>query len=141
MLCGVVCVVWCCVVLCGVVWCCVVLCGVVCCCVLLCVVVCCCVVVVVRTGWCGRGASRECLSSHVRACIKLKWVSASALTPSAGLTSRSKTLRPYPSESRFQAFPGAKTSPNSKSRKKIARHAGLTPHSFGGRGAQSFPSP
>ena len=30
------------------------------------------------------------LSSHVRACIKLKWVSASALT------SRSKTLRPFP---------------------------------------------
>ena len=49
------------------------------------------VVVVVRTG-----ASCECLSSHMRACIKLKWVSANALTPSAGLTSRSKTLRPFP---------------------------------------------
>ena len=68
----------------------------------------------------------ECLSSHMRACIKLKWVSASALTPSAGLTSRSKTLRPFPPKAGSGLSPGAKTSPNSNSRKKIARLAGLT---------------
>ena len=43
--------------------------------------------VVVRTS-----ASCACLSRAAN----LKWVSASALTPSAGLTSRTKTLRPFP---------------------------------------------
>ena len=111
-LCGVV---WCCVVLCGVVWCCVVLFGVVWCCVVLggvgwcwvvlcgvvwwcvggvCVCVCrvwrvwCVCVCVVCGVWCGRGVTRACLSILVHACIKLKWTSASALFPSAGLTCR-----------------------------------------------------
>ena len=76
--------------------------------------------------WCGLCASRECLANHVRACSELKWVSASALTPSAGLTSRQKTLRlslrrqvpgvpqvqiPHPTPSRGKRLRGSQASP------------------------------
>ena len=56
------------------------------------------VVVVVRTE------CMTCVSLHAcqRACNKLKWTSASALVPSAGLTSRDNAT-PVPSEDRFQA--------------------------------------
>ena len=60
--------------------------------------------------------------------------------PSAGLTSRQKALRLFPPKAGSRR-PQVQNSPNPKSRKKIARLAHLTPHSFGGRGAQSFPSP
>ena len=73
--------------------------------------------------WYGRCAARECLSIQVRACNLLKWVSASAPTSSAGLTSREKNPTPFPSEDRFQASLSARPPSNSKSRKKIARHA------------------
>ena len=74
--------------------------------------------------------------SDVCACV---CASAGALVPPAGMTSQN----PYgyfACGSRFQAFQAAKST-NPKARKKVARHAHLTPHSFGGRGAQSFPSP
>ena len=106
-------------------------CSVVCACV--CVV---CVVVVVRTG-----ASCECLSSHMRACIKLKWVSANALTPSAGLTSRSKTLRPFPPKAGSGRSQVQKPHPTPIRGKRLRDTPASPPHSFGGRGAQSFPSP
>ena len=51
-----------------------------------------------------------------------------------------KLPTPGPSEGRFQSSP-VQNSPNPKSRKKIARYAHLTSHSYGGKGAQSFPSP
>ena len=139
---------WC--VVCVVCCCCRVVVVVVCCCVLLCVVACCCVllcccvlfvlfvsfvscrvVVVVLTM-----ELHTCLRRY--ACTELKRTSASALVPSAGLTSR-KT--PYVCSLRNQVPGPSAKSPNPKSRKKIARYAHLTLHSFGGRGAQSFPSP
>ena len=48
---------------------------------------------------------RACLSIHAHSCNELKWTSASALVPSAGLTSRKKNPTPFPSEGRFQASP------------------------------------
>ena len=51
-----------------------------------------------------------------------------------------KALRLFPPKAGSRR-PQAQKSPNPESRKKIARHAHLTPHSFGGRGAQSYPSP
>ena len=90
------------------------------------------VVVVVRT-WC-----YTWVSVHPCARVQLiKWAIASALASSAGLSSRHPTT-PVPSEGRFQASPGAKNSPNPKARKKIARPAHLTSHSFGGRGGAIF---
>ena len=79
---------------------------------------------------------RACLSIRASSMQQFTWTSASARVPSAGLTSR-KNKTPVPSEGRFQASP-VETSPTPKARKKIARHAHLTLHSFGGRGAQSF---
>ena len=68
------------------------------------------------------------------------WTGASAPVPSAGLSSR---YPPYACCLREQVpgVPRCTTSPNPESRKKIARLAHLASHSFGGRGAQSFPSP
>ena len=94
-------------------------------------------VVVVRT----RCNVRMSVHAHAQ-CIKLKLVSANALTPSAGLSSRQKPLRLFPPKagSRRPQAP-KKSSPNRKARKQIARHTQLALLSFGGRGAQSFPSP
>ena len=58
--------------------------------------------------WCGLNVVRACLSIHAHACNELKWTSASALVPSAGLTSRKK---PYALSLRRQV-PGV---PESKS--------------------------
>ena len=86
--------------------------------------------------WCGPW-NHKCVSVETLACVQqIKWASASALAPSAGLSSRKKT---YACSLRVQV-PGYPRH-NPKSRKKIARLAHLTPHSFGRRGAQSFPSP
>ena len=78
----------------------------------------------------GGGADRvqhTRVSGHARtrSCIKEGRTGASAPVPSAGLTSR-KSLRLFPSEGRFQAFP-AQTSPYPKPRKKITRLANLSP--------------
>ena len=59
------------------------------------------VVVVVVVVWCG-GCGADCAITKTR----LTMSSASALVPSAGLTSR-KPPAPVPSEGRFQASPGA----------------------------------
>ena len=96
----------------------------------MCVVV---VVVVVRTVC----MPRMSVHTQQRACTWSNWAGASAPAPSAGLTSR-KTLTPVPSEGRFQASPGAKNSPNPKTRKKIARLAHLTSLSHGGREGAIF---
>ena len=48
-----------------------------------------------------------------------------------------KTLSLFPTKAGSR-HSQSKTSPNPKARKKIARHAHLTPHSFGGRGGAIF---
>ena len=84
--------------------------------------------------WC-----RQCNNEDT--CNEFKKTGRCQRTRSFGWTDQpEKNPTPVPSEGRFQASP-KQTSPNPKSRKKIARHARLTSHSFGGRGAQSFPSP
>ena len=71
------------------------------------------VVVVVVQTWCSTR-----VSLHPGARVQLiKWVSASALTPSAGLTSREKSPTPVPSESRFQVSP-VQTSPQPQGEEK-----------------------
>ena len=57
--------------------------------------------------WCGHGVTQECLFVQAHACGELKRISASALAPSAELSSPHPTT-PVPSEGTFQAYPGAK---------------------------------
>ena len=98
--------------------------------------------------WCGREALHVCLATRTSGMHfffkKKKRASTSVLAPSAGLTSRNP-LRLFPPKAGSRR-PRVQTSPNHKSRKKIARLVHLTPppplpHSYGGREAQSFPSP
>ena len=88
----------------------------------------------------GGGGADGVYATHVCPCATTRvqlfyWTSASALVPSAGLTS----WRPLRLSLRMQV-PGV-PGPNPKARKKIARHAHLTPHSSSGKGAPSFPYP
>ena len=101
-------------------------------------------------GWDGEGRRREgsggadvvtheCLSMRTHNGIPITWTNASALVPSAGLTSQKK---PYALSLRRQV-PGVsrcKTSSNPKSRKKIPRLAHLAPLQRRKGGAQPFPS-
>ena len=68
---------------------------------------------------------RACLSMHVRTCSELKMGQHHCAIP-FGWTDQPDLPTPIPSEGRFQASP-VQTSPNPKSRKKIARLAHLTP--------------
>ena len=97
-----------------------------------CVVV---VVMVVRTEFC------TCTSVHTRTRMQLVKMDQCQCTGPFGWTDQVET--PYVCSLRRQVpgVPGAKTHLNPKARKKIARHAHLTPLSFGRREAQSFPSP
>ena len=107
-------------------------------CVVVVVVVCVVVVVVVSGGGClcvvvvvvvvvVRTVCFTRVSGQSRARMQLIKLGQCQCTDPFGWTDQpAKNPTPFPSESRFQASPGAKTSPNSKSRKKIARHAGLT---------------
>ena len=89
--------------------------------------------------WYGRGVTQECLSIQVHACKELNGL-VPAHKPHRLDCPDGKSPTPVPSEGRFQASP-VQTSPNPKSKKKIARLAHLTSLFYGGRGAQSFPSP
>ena len=88
----------------------------------------------VRT-WCSKSVS---VHAHARVQL-IKRAGASAPVPSAGLTSRNP-LRLFPPKA-GSVRSRVQNSPNPESRKRIARSAHLTLHSFGGRGGQSFPSP
>ena len=89
--------------------------------------------------WFGRCVCHACLSirNNARASNKNAPVP-SAPAPSAGLTSRAKSLRLFPPKAGSRR---PQSKPHTKAMKKIARLAHLTLLSFGGRGAQSFPSP
>ena len=94
------------------------------------------VVVVVVVLWCGTICNAQ-VSVHLCARVQLiKKASTIVLASSAGLF-QPEPPTPVASESRFQAFPSAK-SPNPKAKKKIARHTHLSPLSFGGRGGAIF---
>ena len=104
----------------------------VCCCVLFCVAVVC----VVRT-WCYARVSGH---SHARMQKQIKWVSASALTPSAGLTSRNP-LRLFPQKAGSRRPQVQKITQPQGEEKRLRGTPTSPPLSFGGSGAQSFPSP
>ena len=125
------------------------LCVVVCCCVLLwllwllCVVVCCCGCGCdcgcgCGGGGCGADKCFMCMSVHTHArmqLIKTGWCQRTS--PFNWTVQPAKALRLFPPKAGSRR-PRLQNSPNPKSRKKIARFTDLTPHSFGGRGAQSF---
>ena len=96
-------------------------------------------------GW-GGGGGADCgithmsLSIRAHACTELKRTSASALVPSAGLTSPKKTLRLFPPKAGSRR-PQVQDDSTPIRGKRLRGTAHLTPHSFGGRRAQSFPSP
>ena len=99
-------------------------------------------------GWGGgreRGGSDTvyvmCVCPYMTTCkqqISMGWCHCTS--PFGWNDQPAKVLRLFPPKAGSKR-PQVQTSPNPKSRKKIARLAHLTPHSFGGRGAQSFPSP
>ena len=82
-----------------------------------------------------------CVCPYMTTCVQLIKMGWCQRTSPFGWTDQpEKTLRLFPPKAGSRR-PQSKKSPNPKARKKIARHACLAPHSFGGRGAQSFPSP
>ena len=83
--------------------------------------------VVVRTWY----STRTSVQTRTRVQRLIKMDQCQCTSP-FGWTDRQKSTKPVPSDGRFQASP-VRTSSNPKSRKKIARHAHLTRHSFGGR--------
>ena len=84
-----------------------------------------------------------CVSVHARqrTCSQFKTDQCQCTSPFGWTVQPEKSPKPVPHGRQVPSIPKAKTSPDPKSRKKIARLAHLTPHSFGGRRSQSFPSP
>ena len=89
--------------------------------------------------WCGPCALRVCLSIRASGMHPIKMGQCQCTDPFSW-TDQPEPLRLFPPKAGSRR-PQVQKSPNPKARKKIARLAHLTPLSFGGREAQSFPSP
>ena len=92
--------------------------------------------------WCGGGGGGadmmfKSVSVHAHARVQLIKMGQCQCTDPFGWTDQPEPPTPVASECRFQASPSAK-SPNPKARKKIARHAHLSPLSSRRKGGAIF---